>query len=391
MINIKEYSLSELRNIKVHGRTTGYLSPLTLFWTGSGIEINVKASELWVELEADYQDHEPWIALNINGVNVSRQMVTRGRKWICIFRGMNIELTKNIRILKETQALNEDPKSRLQIHGLKCDGDFLPVEDRPYKIEFIGDSITSGEGALGAKDEDDWIMMWFSAVNNYTYMVAEAIDADYRILSQSGWGVYSSYDNNPAKKLPDYYEKVCGTLNGEMNKSLGAHEDYDFSLWQPDFVVVNLGTNDEGAFNNPEWKDELTGKIYKQRKNADGSYNSEDLKNFEDAVTRFLYKLRRYNPNAYIIWAFGMLGDGLLPAIVRAVEDYRLQTDDNKVFVLALPLMTEETVGARYHPGIRSHEQAAKVLVGFIKNLIRYQVPKQSVPGTVPGTELNVQ
>lgn len=370
MIGLKEYKLSEIGNLKVHGRVTGNLSPLALFWTGSGIELNIKASELWVELESDYGSHEPWISVIINGVNVSRQMVTRGRKWICIFRGMNSDVSKNIRILKETQALNEDPLSCLLILGIKSDGEFLPVMDRPYKIEFIGDSITSGEGAIGAKDEDDWIMMWFSAFNNYAYMVAEEVNADYRALSQSGWGVYTGYDNNPNKNLPDYYEKVCGTLGGEMNKRLGAHSDNDFTLWQPDVIVVNLGTNDEGAFNNPEWKDDLSGKTYKQRKNADGSFNVEDFKKFEQAVTGFLYKLRNYNPHAYIIWAYGMLGDAMLPAISRGAKEYQLQSGDNKVFVLSLPNTTEETIGARYHPGILSHKQAARVLADYIKKLI---------------------
>jgi lysophospholipase L1-like esterase len=370
MIGLKEYKLSELDNLKVHGRTTGDLSPLTLFWTASGIELNIKATELWVEMEADYIAHEPWIAIIINGANVSRQMITRGRKWICLFRGMNSDVAKNIRIFKENQALNEDPISCLKIHGLKYDGEVLPVKDRPYKIEFIGDSITSGEGVLGTKDEDDWIMMWFSAVYNYTYMVAEELNADYRVLSQSGWGVYTSYDNNPNKSLPDYYEMVCGTLNGEMNKGLGAHENNDFSLWQPDIIVVNLGTNDDGAFNNPEWVDELSGKIYKQRKNADGSYNIEDLKRFEEAVKKFLYKLRSYNPDAHIIWAYGMLGDTMLPSIKRGTLNYQLQSNDNKVSVVLLPSTREETFGARYHPGVLSHKEAAKVVVDYIRKLV---------------------
>ncbi len=44
--DLKEYPLPGIRNMKVHGRTTGNLSPLTLFWTGSGIEFNARGSEL---------------------------------------------------------------------------------------------------------------------------------------------------------------------------------------------------------------------------------------------------------------------------------------------------------------------------------------------------------
>jgi lysophospholipase L1-like esterase len=370
MGGLKEYKLSELGNLKVHGRTTGDLSPLSLFWTGSGIELNVKASELWIGLEADYSGHEPWIAIIINGVNVSRQMVQKGKSLVCVFRGMNSSVVKNIKILKENQALNEDPLSRLQIHGVRCDGEFLPVKDRPLKIEFVGDSITSGEGAIGAREEEDWIMMWFSSFHNYTYMVAEELNADYRILSQCGWGVYTSYDNNPNKNLPAYYEKICGTLNGEMNISLGAHRDNDFTLWQPDVIVVNLGTNDEGAFRNPEWRDEVSGQVYKQRMNDDGSYNIEGLRKFEQAVTGFLYKLRKFNPNAHIIWAYGMIGDGMLPSISRGVKEYEQESGDDKVHILVLPNTTQETIGARFHPGEKAHRQAAGLLADYIRKVL---------------------
>ena len=369
-MELREYQLSEIAYLKVHGRTARNLAPLTLFWTGSGIELNIKASELWIEFEASYDIYEPWIAVTVNGALVSRQMVTGGRHWICIFRGMNKDAVKNIRILRETQALNEDPNSRLQIHKIKCDGEFMPVEDRPYKIEFIGDSITSGEGAVGAKQEMEWIMMWFSAVHNYTYMVAEELNADYRVFSQSGWGVYTSWNNNPNRNIPAHYEKICSTIEGETVKALGGHEDNDFNTWQPDVIVVNLGTNDEAAFHNPMWKDETTGRVYKQRLNEDGTYNEEDLKNFENAVAKFLKKLRKYNPGAHIVWAYGMLGSGIMPAIKRAVEEYKKQTGDENVSVLLLPETTEETAGARMHPGFLSHKKAARVLADYIKGIL---------------------
>ena len=87
--NLKTIPLSEIHNLKVHGRTTSNRLPLTLFWTGSGIELNVKASELWMEVESDYSAYEPWISILINDEQVSRMMVVAGKYPICIFRGMN--------------------------------------------------------------------------------------------------------------------------------------------------------------------------------------------------------------------------------------------------------------------------------------------------------------
>ncbi|OPG97466.1 GDSL family lipase [Chryseobacterium mucoviscidosis] len=369
---LRTYALSDVENLKVHGRTTGNRAPLTLFWTGSAVELNVQGAELWVEIESNYDMYEPWISILINGVPVSRQMLTAGRYWVCVFRGMNENVVKNVRIVKDVQAMNGDQGCSLQIHALRSDGVFMPVEEKPYKMEFIGDSITSGEGAIGAKTEEDWIPMWFSAIHNYTAMTADALNSEYRVISQSGWGVLTSWDNNPNANLPDYYEQVCGLVTGDQNKALGALDKHDFISWQPDVVVVNLGSNDGGAFQTPEWKDPVTGKVYKQRLNEDGTYHEEDLAAFENAVTRFLTLLRKNNPEAKLVWAYGMLGFPMLPAIYRAVDAYTKQSGDTKVSVIQLPNTTEETVGARSHPGELSHRRTADVLAAYLKGILKF-------------------
>lgn len=369
--SLTTYALSDLKHLRVHGRTTGRLSPLTLFWTGSALELNVTGSELWIEVESSYSSYEPWISILVNGAIVSRQMVPEGRHLICIYRGMNASVIKNVRIVKDVQAMSGDPDHALHIHAVRTDGSFHVVSTKPYRIEFIGDSITSGEGAIGARSEEDWIAMWFSALHNYTYLTAEALEADYRVLSQSGWGVLTSWDNNPSFNLPDYYEQVCGVLTGSGNEQLGAHEPNDFYAWQPDVVVVNLGTNDGGAFHSPAWTDPTTGVSYKQRLLVDGSFHEDDLRAFEEAAVRFLHKLRKCNGAAHIVWAYGMLGTPMMPAIYRAVDTYVQDTGDRKVSVFQLPDTTKETIGARTHPGLAAHERAADELSEYLKPILR--------------------
>lgn len=369
-MTLQTYAVDEIKMLKVLGRTPHKKQALTLFWTGSGIECEIKAAELWIEVEADYHTYEPWISIVVNGAYVSRRMLEKGRVWICIFRGMNPETIKNVKIIKEVQAMSGDEDHMLQIHQVKTDGCFLPVEERPYKLEFIGDSITSGEGSIGAKVEEDWIPMWFSTENNYARMTADTLNAEYRLICQSGWGVYSSWDNNPHGALPRYYEKVCGILSGERNELLGAKEENDFKAWQPHVIIINLGTNDEGAFHSPIWKDEVTGETFKQRLNADGSFNQEDMACFINAAVAFLHKLRKYNERAYIVWAYGMLGNAMAPFIKEAIALYKEQSGDDKVSFIALPDTTEETVGARMHPGLLSHKKASDVLVEYLQILL---------------------
>ena len=188
---------------------------------------------------------------------------------------------------------------------------------------------------------------------------------------QSGWGVYTGWDNNPHSALPLYYEKVCGLLKGQKNEALGVLEDYDFTKWQPDIIIINLGTNDGGAFNSPEWRDEKTGESHKQRLNEEGSFNEADLKKFEEAAYTFVVKVRKNNPYAQIVWVYGMLGYPMLEAINRVVTAYQNISGDEKICVLKVPETNAATVGARQHPGVLSHQIAAKCIVEKLNELLK--------------------
>ena len=64
--------------------------------------------------------------------------------------------------------MHQDPLHMIQILGLQYgDGEFLVLPDPEYRLEFVGDSITSGEGTMGPVGEEDWISAFFSAENTY--------------------------------------------------------------------------------------------------------------------------------------------------------------------------------------------------------------------------------
>jgi hypothetical protein len=65
-----------------------------------------------------------------------------------------------------------------------------------------------------------------------------------------------------------------------------------------------------------------------------------------------------------------MIGIPLMPAIYRAVEEYHKNTGDKKVAVFQLPNTTDETIGARWHPGKFAHEKAAKELTDYLKQYL---------------------
>jgi lysophospholipase L1-like esterase len=216
----------------------------------------------------------------------------------------------------------------LTIPGVELDGELLPVRARPHKIEVIGDSITSGEGAVGSVMEQDWVSAFFSATNAYPWKLAERLDADVQVFSQSGFGVTCSWDGSDFGALPKYYGQEI----------IFADAPHDFTEWQPDAVVINLGTNDFGANANPS--------VFKQ------------------GVLDFLKLVRKHNPKAYIVWAVGMAGRPFPVEIQSAIAEI---ADDNCGY-LELPEQNSGTLGSRAHPGELCHEQAAQTLYEHLRS-----------------------
>ncbi len=372
MGDLKWQKPEEIKELRILGRTVKR-HPLPLFWTGSGIECNYDGTELWCEFETDYTCYEQWIAVYINGAFMSRQMLNKGRQKICLYRNIATRKINHVKVIKEVQAMPEDPDTYLVIHGLGGDGKFHLLPEPACRIEFIGDSITSGEGSCGSTAEQDWISMWFSASRTYPYLVAEHLGAEYRVLSQSGYGVYCAYDNNLDHVIPLYYKQVCGTVGGEKNKLMGAGELHDFSSWQPDYIIINLGTNDGGAFHNPEWVDETTGRRNKMEYDKDGLPAKECLEKIQHAVTEFLHLVRNNNPKAQIIWVYGLMGTVVEAAITEGIDIFCRIREDDKVHYIRLDEIKDDEIGARSHPGELGHKAAAEVICRQIEAIQKEQ------------------
>ena len=424
---LKEYKIKEIEYCRIHGRTDLSQPAVPLFWNGSGIELNVSGSELWLDIEVDFELFEPWVSVELNGSFMSRQMLMPGRQYFCLFRCMTPSEKKTVFFRRELQAMHEDDACHIVVHGVLSDGQFFPVKDRRYKLEFIGDSITSGEGTYGAKSDTDWLSMYMSSSINYATLIGKELDAEVRLLSQGGFGVYTGWDNDIRHNMPAYYDPICGLAFGEANEKLGAMKPYDFSSWQPDAIVVNLGTNDDSAFHQPPFTDPETGEEHKMRRKSDVAncpvsrsqtgewrinkaiepssmgtskaqaspvtvstsqtatepktissaesaekdYLEEDVAKVKKAVTDFLAHLREKNPESHIVWVYGMLGYALSLSISEAVSSYIRESGDTNVFYLQLPNTTEDELGAHAHPGPSAHIKAAEILSDYLAKRLR--------------------
>lgn len=340
--------LNETDKYVTFGRTITNNDGMALFWAGSGIEMNVLAGCLYVNIECSYDNSEIMLDIILDGERTQKIVLDKGVKKYMVFNGMYGKKPVNVRIVRDTQNMPDEKNHYLIIKSFETDGKLEEAPKYSYNLEFIGDSLTSGEGC-GLTAREEWIPVVFDAVESYTYKTAKIMGACYSVLSQSGWGLYSSWDANVKNVLPDYYDEICGTSNCRKCVDIGAHDKWDFSSVKMDTVVVNLGTNDSNALK--------TGKFEKD----------EFIVSFKAKGVEFLKKIRAYNESCYIVWAYGMLGDDIEPYIKEAVEEYKAATGDQRVEYLKLPDCTGD-VGARFHPTPRAHERVAKALVEHLQS-----------------------
>ena len=260
-----------------------------------------------------------------------------------------------------------DPKKAPAPGGAKAKLNFRFLLAYRFSLRFCAESAMLRAKTNGRERKEDWVGAFFSAENHYGRLTADALGAEYRCISQSGWGIVTGWDNDVRHIMPPYYTQVCGVAMGQRNAALGAQQDNDFAAWKPDAVIVNLGTNDTGAFDNPPWQDPATGKPHQLRRLSNGDFHPADAQKVANGVQHFLTLLRAKNPGAKLVWCIGMLGSELLPVLRQGMEQYKAITGDSSVYLLELPNTTPETVGARQHPGAENHRQAAKVLTAFLR------------------------
>lgn len=128
------------------------------------------------------------------------------------------------------------------LHDVILDHDATPLNPPALtglRMEVVGDSITAGWDAMlpaGAPEKDENETNTEDVFRSYEDWLAAFWDiSDWRVVSRAGMGV-----TERGGQLEMIEEYLCATFhrNGPCS------QDWDFSSWQPDIVLVNLGTND---------------------------------------------------------------------------------------------------------------------------------------------------
>ncbi|GAB2685032.1 SGNH/GDSL hydrolase family protein [Mucilaginibacter koreensis] len=216
------------------------------------------------------------------------------------------------------------------------------------KIEFYGNSITSGYAIEDSilTDGDSPEGQYKNNYLSYAALTARYFNAEYRCTSKSGIGVLVSWF---PLIMPEMYDR----LNPNDKDSR-----YDFSTYQPQVVVINLGQNDASIIGNPNLE---------QFKARFGT-QKPDAATIIKAYQNFYGAIRSKYPSATIICALGSMSavqpgspwPGYVAQAVANLHDRKMLT-----FLFS-------PVKGYAHPRVADDRKMADELIAFIKGHVKW-------------------
>ena len=263
------------------------------------------------------------------------------------------EKTVTVRVMK----FSECAFGYAGLKSLEIDGDLLsspkaPASDDQLKLEFIGDSITCGYGIEGIWEKDTFTTQQERPDKAYAFLTAKALGAQVQLCSWSGIGLISNYVDPETIMLPDTHWLMQANWP-YTDKSLALRlciepEVWDASKYQPDIVVIHLGTNDISWVRGME----------------------ERRLEYTAQLRHLIEAVHRRSPKAKICCCLGIMGEALNESVAEAVElfkkDFPAVTAKAVLFTQQLE---SDGIGADWHPSAVTHKKAAELLSAALRSL----------------------
>lgn len=350
MTPIERILIADKNHVKTIGRT--YLDENDVRWlvqSASGIEFVTQSTSLEITFVGDNSasrndlDGMARFAVYVNGERVADKMMDEPEKVLSLTLGGGESI---VRVLK----LSESANSIVGIKSIKVSDtkDPSPTPENPLKIEFIGDSITCGYGVDDEDRNHNFSTTTEDATKAYAYKTAELLGADYSLVSYSGHGIISAYTGdgsiNTSGLVPKIYTqlgKMWDTSNDPDVNSI----DWSFKEFEPDIVVINLGTNDSSYVKG----------------------DADKARAYSDEYKVFLELVRKKNPDAHIVCTLGIMGADLYPAIETAVSEYTAESGDKNISCVKLgQIRGDEGYAADWHPTEATHTRASREMAAHL-------------------------
>jgi lysophospholipase L1-like esterase len=325
-----------------------YSNPKAIRFTYPGISINARFESAYCILhlknkgfrkDADGNPTKNFYQIIVDGIPKEVISIHDGQSTQRIELGPGIhELT----IFKRTESsVGEGVFEGLEIEAGKK---LLDWESKTkFKIEFIGNSITCGYGNEGATQACKFSPETENNYLAYGAITARNLNAEYVAVAYSGKGIYQNYDTTDKETMPVLYDRTIPFESENV---------WDIKRWQPDVVVINLGTNDF-------------------------AHDAPPMNEFVKVYVRFLKKIRTYYPQSKIVCIeapmttdFWPVGIKALTNVKKYIEAAVSESNDPNIRFFFPASQLAEDFGCDFHPKVNRHKKMAEDLTGFIGNFL---------------------
>lgn len=327
--NYCNITFSDTTLYKIHGRTLADENGLKLSWSNSGIEFCFKGERAIVFFNDYICDKPVFVKVFTDGKPQKFGLCGNAPTIVIECEKEAVHTVKLLRISEGEVYLGF---KEITVYG-KAPVFKAPKTEKKLKLEFLGDSITTGWGVCATGEQDAFNTYEQDSTKSYAYMTAELLDAEIRTEAIGGQGVW----------------RACSKAEGVQFKhmfdmSVRGNENYEHSTWIPDVMVLHCGTNDEPG----------------------GTTDEEMLR--EGNI--LLDKIRKVYPNTKIIWMYGMMNSKFKTTLKKLIDERR--RIDKNVYYLPLEKISREKneVGAVGHPNVNASVKVSKKLSKFITKII---------------------
>jgi hypothetical protein len=268
----QDWTLTSLSHadLRFSGRRPS-LDKFELLWPGASVSFKTHSRNVRLGLDNQGPNYLEVRLRDEAGRELSRQTLAlkNGEQTVTLTAGAGSGAVEYL-VFRRTEGMH----GPIELTGLElaAPADILPLPERSLQIEFFGDSIT-----VGASNEDPGADQWgdFATHNHYlsyAAITARQLQADFRTIAESGMGLVDSWNNQPT--LADLWNQTRPTRDAQL---------WDFSRWQPDIVVLNIGQNDHSLGVGVE---------------------------FQTAYQKLVNNLRQVYPRAFILCTLGGMSAG---------------------------------------------------------------------------------
>ncbi len=306
-----------------------------LEWTNSGVELCFTGTGIKAMIGSAEANPNNYPAISVQIDDREPERITVNNSCLLTLANNLEPGSHTMRLIKVTEATNS-PLLLSSVTILSDGGDvppsLLPPPERPLRrIEFIGDSITCGFGNLGNSSSARFLTEEQDGLQTYAAFTASALNAEAHYICVSGKGIVKNVNGDTYDLLPTLFTFVSPSFR----------KPWDASLWQPDVVVINAGTNDVSAH--------------------------ADRQEFLIGAVAFLEQIRRSYPKAEILWCYGMMNREMSDTIAAAVQQFN--AIDGHAYYLQLNGMLIGEGGAVGHPNVKAHRSRSEILTSKIKDV----------------------